>query len=159
MSRDEILKDSWYKLIKQSAKHQHARMQLEEIKDANIILSKGICECKPKNYKDILGIIRYVALSKRLLDVVTDTSICAKFLGIIIKSQAVLDVEGHLDALNAILNIYAHPNGKNQIFMNDSVIDYVRKSLTREYVEIAKAAADIYIRFLKDSNIVYYIRC
>jgi len=129
-------------------------MQLEEIKDVVTILSRGIYECKDKNCKDIIGIISYIALSNRLLDIVIDKGICATFFGLIIKLQASLDVEGHINALNGILNIYKNPSGKSQILANEAIIDYIRKSLTKEDPRIGSAAADICIRFLKDSMFV-----
>eukprot|EP00826_Nyctotherus_ovalis_P046091 TRINITY_DN5166_c0_g3_i1.p1 TRINITY_DN5166_c0_g3~~TRINITY_DN5166_c0_g3_i1.p1 ORF type:complete len:179 (+),score=43.41 TRINITY_DN5166_c0_g3_i1:638-1174(+) len=128
-------------------------MQLEEIKDASTILCKGINECKAKNYKDIMGIVRYIALSNRLLEIVTNRSICATFFGLIIKSQALLDAEGHIDALNAILNIYRSSSGRGQIIGNAAIVDYVRKSLVKENAEIARMAAEICVWFLKDGMV------
>lgn len=125
-------------------------MQLEEIKDASTILSKGINECKAKNYKDVMGIVRYIALSNRLLEIVTDRSLCATFFGLIIKSQALLDAEGHVDALNAILNIYRSSSGRGQIIGNEAIVDYVRKSLVKENAEIARTAAEVCVRLFKD---------
>ncbi len=124
------------------------RLQLEEVRDSAEIVRKGLYECKPENFRDVVGIFRNLPPS--LLDRLIDPVSCAKLFGIVIQSQTTLDAEGHLDALVAIHRVYERPKGKQQVMLNTYIMEYLRKALSSEFVALANQAAGTVASMLRD---------
>jgi len=145
--------------MKQLIKHEYVREQLEGMADIGLILGRAVYQCNPKNYTDLLIIIRYLSISERMVKVISHNTICLNFFGIIIKTQATLNTEEHIDSLNTLLNIYGNPEGRKEILMNENVIDYIGKSLSNKNAKIANIAGSIVLWFFKDSTVFLIGRC
>jgi len=154
MDKSNEIKQTWYKLTRYGLAHQHARMQIEQIADYATILKKGLNDAKPENYRDLIGIFRNLSINgTNLLEKIIDTSTCSKLFGIIIQSQATLSGDGHFDALFVIARIYECNKGKQQILLNQYIIEYIRKSLSKEYIELANQSAIILSMLIRDPSI------